>query len=283
MKTRILLLLVLCSSVCTLADERSYLGYTFDTDKSFPTWRFKAIGIVHGFFIEHLLYSEYEKEGKTYRLILGYGDAIETVSLPANFYSMRPMIGIREENGRILVNREEYMALISDTSAWSFIGEKDYIPYMQTDDGELILYDFNMHVGDKYPSVPGHTDISVVNVETLVTRDGTSRRLITLDNGYKLLEGVGCLNSQGMFFFYLNPKLSYYNQKAFLVDYLDDIFSGNDIYKIDYYYDVDALLIGSTTVKNLKTPTLFDLQGRRLQGKPQRGMYIRDGRKYVVK
>ena len=123
----------------------------------------------------------------------------------------------------------------------------------------------------------------VVNVETLVTRDGTSRRLITLDNGYKLLEGVGCLNSQGMFFFYLNPKLSYYNQKAFLVDYLDDIFSGNDIYKIDYYYDVDALIIGSTTVKNLKTPTLFDLQGRRLQGKPQRGMYIRDGRKYVVK
>ena len=32
-----------------------------------------------------------------------------------------------------------------------------------------------------------------------------------------------------------------------------------------------------------KPSALFDLQGRRLNGVPQRGMYIRDGRKYVVK
>ncbi len=28
---------------------------------------------------------------------------------------------------------------------------------------------------------------------------------------------------------------------------------------------------------------IYDLSGRRLNGKPQRGMYIMDGRKYVVK
>ena len=31
------------------------------------------------------------------------------------------------------------------------------------------------------------------------------------------------------------------------------------------------------------TSTIYDLQGRRLDGVPQRGVYIRDGRKVVVK
>ena len=41
--------------------------------------------------------------------------------------------------------------------------------------------------------------------------------------------------------------------------------------------------VSATDREPLRTGTCFDLQGRRLNGVPQRGMYIRDGRKYVVK
>ena len=116
------------------------------------------------------------------------------------------------ENGRVYVDKQEYIAAMEkeyldvleeqkrDLNPLGTVGDKDYLPYRQTDDGELILYDFNMLPGDKYPSVEGHDDISVARVETMVTRDGVSRRLLTLSNGYRLLEGVGSLNSPGMFF-----------------------------------------------------------------------------------
>ena len=32
-----------------------------------------------------------------------------------------------------------------------------------------------------------------------------------------------------------------------------------------------------------KSLKLYDLQGRRLQGKPSKGVYIQDGKKYMVK
>jgi hypothetical protein len=32
-----------------------------------------------------------------------------------------------------------------------------------------------------------------------------------------------------------------------------------------------------------RTSSIYDLQGRRLQGKPEKGVYIQDGKKYLVK
>ena len=97
------------------------------------------------------------------------------------------------------------MALLDKDSFWSRVGDASYIPYRETEDGELVLYDFTMEPGDSFQHVDGHDDIVVDSVGTLTTLDGLQRRLIYLSNGCQVAEGMGCLNSGGGLLFYLNP------------------------------------------------------------------------------
>ena len=197
----------------------------------------------------------------------------------------------REEGGRLLVKKTDYMALLAKDSYWSRVGDASYIPYRETEDGELVLYDFTMEPGDSFQHVDGHDDIVVDSVGTLTTLDGLQRRLIYLSNGCQVAEGMGCLNSAGGLLFYLNPLNSSYN-KGFMsliapargmVGYYQ-----KEIYIRTPQEERDAILAGiapivkseQTTVTN--TP-LYDLQGRRLSQKPERGVYIEGGRKVVIK
>ena len=189
----------------------------------------------------------------------------------------------REEGGRLLVKKTDYMALLAKDSYWSRVGDASYIPYRETEDGELVLYDFTMEPGDSFQHVDGHDDIVVDSVGTLTTLDGLQRRQVA--------EGMGCLNSAGGLLFYLNPLNSSYN-KGFMsliapargmVGYYQ-----KEIYIRTPQEERDAILAGiapivkseQTTVTN--TP-LYDLQGRRLSQKPERGVYIEGGRKVVIK
>ena len=144
-------------------------------------------------------------------------------------------MGLREENGKVLVNYEEYINYLKrldyehteayykelaeqmgkdiklkdgktmETDNWVEGGDVNYIPYPLTDDGEMVLYDFTMQVGDKFRSVAGHDDISVIKVGTVTTVGNIERRKLTLSNGLVLIEGVGCINSPSRLFTYLNP------------------------------------------------------------------------------
>ena len=114
-------------------------------------------------------------------------------------------IGIREENGKYLVDKEEYMALLADNSYWSRIGDPTFIPYKETSDGELVLYDFTLQSGDTCCHRKGFDPVLVNSVDTIVLGDGRARRMQTLSNGYEIVEGIGCLNSPGWWLFYLNP------------------------------------------------------------------------------
>ena len=93
---------------------------------------------------------------------------------------------IWEENNRILVDYEEYKSIFKDY---------DYIPYKKTDEGNMILYDFNMKVGDRYEHVEGHDDVWVTDIHKIKTDDGTIRKFFTLSNGQKIVEGIGCLSA----------------------------------------------------------------------------------------
>lgn len=42
---------------------------------------------------------------------------------------------------------------------------------------------------------------------------------------------------------------------------------------------IDEVLYGSEA---MKTAAIYDLQGRKLNGKPQKGLYIKDGKKYYA-
>ena len=117
-------------------------------------------------------------------------------------------IGIRDEGGRIFVNKEKYLCLLTEDHCWSLVGEGEPLPYEETSDGEVVLYDFTKNVGDVYCLLADGTSLTVTNVSELKADDGISRRRLTLSNGFDLIEGVGCTNSPGFLLFWLNIQPS---------------------------------------------------------------------------
>lgn len=283
---KILLLILL--SLVSIAGDAQYYPYDSNTTYTEITYFWHKEDKGHSSTTDcHLVYGNtYEKNGKRYSMVSGYTDGIGANQLPplSQRDGFSDAIGIRMANGYIYVDREEYLHLLSE-SGWKVLGDQSYIPYRQTDDGELVLYDFNMQSGDRYPSVEGHDDISVTEISRLTTRDGVSRRLLTLSNGYKLLEGFGCINSTGMLFFYLNPNPE---MKRF-----DGIFISSIFEFIGKYQNTTTLyknedLKQTVDVKESIVPAnrcadFYDLQGRQISSKPLKGIYIQDGRKIVVR
>ena len=180
------------------------------------------------------------------------------------------------------------MNFISEQSKWSWMGENSYIPYRQTDDGELVLYDFNIQPGERYPSsLPfWYNTPYVTNVRRITTKDGISRRLLTLSNGYELLEGFGCLNSPGMLFCYLNPHPDMVRwegiQLYYVLTFKGEFQNVEPLYNCDEREKELALKIKNNTAI-FERKGFYDLQGRRLMQQPRKGVYIRGGRKVVVK
>ena len=268
--------------------------YTQETNSLFPVsdvnychhWSYSGDGSgLHAnhfaSFTYELSNTLYEKDGKTYQMVTSHGDRMEKCPFPID-HSRRDMIGIREEGGRVYINQLEYMALLN-ISPWNLVGDKNYIPYEKTADGELVIYDYNMQVGDRYPYIEGYDVVSVTNVETLTTQDAVCRRLLTLSNGYKLLEGIGCLNSPGMFFFYLNPLVWEYYDKARLTMWG---YSNNDPYSAESLFDngdKNTSVLEQMVQHHIPIGNVFDLEGRYLAAPPKKGVYIENGRKRVAK
>ena len=139
------------------------------------------------------------KDGKTYHRIYLLELLSEDSSGGWMYALTEPSVGIREENGKVYAEYDSYMALANDKR----VGLKGELPFLVTKDGEILLYDFTVGVGDRYPASDACSPILVNTVETVSTLDGVQRKLITLDNGLQLLEGIGCLNSNGLLLHYL--------------------------------------------------------------------------------
>ena len=208
-------------------------------------------------------------------------------------------ICIREEDGRVYVDLEDYLTLMAD-QYWRSKGRADYLPYEQTDDGELVLYDFNMQVGDKYPSVEGHEDIYVSRIDTVTTLDGCKRKQLELSNGLHIIEEIGCIDSSGEFLFYLNPA-AIKQQVSILIHHgcgtdsgegyqwvilvnNDTDFANRSLFKWPFDFSIVSS-IQSPVIERTKDAQsgFYDLQGRRLTTQPTKGIYIQNGKKHVVK
>lgn len=260
--------------------------YEFDPDLTYYVWYYYGSTPSGNAFTEdYYLYDSYESDGKTYGMVLEEGDS--KGAPPFSGGLLKSMIGIREKDGCVLVNREEYLGLMADGKTWKSLGDNQYIPYRQTDDDELVLYDYNMKPGDKFLSVEGHEDISVNTVEEITTRDGVCRRLLTLNNGYKLLEGIGCLNSLGLFFFYLNPIQNIKDYKSYgLYQFVRRKGKNSNVEIIYQEGDIDASGIKMMPQSSIPAYPLYDLQGHRIQnpsGNVKRGIYIQGGQKIIVR
>lgn len=216
MKTlRLSTLLFLLLSVGVKADEAKrfslFFEYVFieDVDRYVSTnyeeyWAGKPVS----FFNENG--DTIIMNGKTYYKL--YGSTIYYGAPPFHECKRSPLdlvyrCGVRQDNGRILVNYDEYVALAGrEETDLTPVGDPDYIPYEVTGDGEIVLYDFNMKVGDKFRSVEGREDIILLAKEMNVDGTGDEFNMLTYSNGAQVIEGVGCSNSPGMFLGWLNPK-----------------------------------------------------------------------------
>ena len=97
---------------------------------------------------------------------------------------------IRDKEGQLLADAESFTQY--QKLKW-YSGPKDFCPFEKTADGEVILYDFTKEKGDVYRSIEGHEDITVADVGTMTTKDGLSRKTMTLSNGAVIVEGMGCV------------------------------------------------------------------------------------------
>ena len=284
---KILLLILL--SLVSIAGNAQY--YPYDSNATYNLihyfWQGEYKGRSGATDLDIIMGNPYMKNGKHYYMASGTTNGIGANQLPpVNDEMYVDMLGIRIADGCMYVDREEYMYFLSEESKWSFLGDKTYIPYKDTGDGELVLYDFNMQPGDIYPYRFGHSIVFVTNVSRVTTLDGVSRRLLTLSNGYELMEGLGCLNSPGMLFCYLNPNPEMKRWEGIQLT-LAFTFKG-DIQTVDYIFDSDemgkTLNIKNKMATNSEERTgFYDLQGRRIDGQPKRGVYIKEGRKVLIK
>ena len=176
---------------------------------------------------------------------------------------------------------------------------KWYLVYLE-EDNVIYRYEycfwpninFNLHVGDsifyKMTYLGEKEDLFLAEVvnEDKINVCGIERRRLSLkteydDIGY-WVEGIGSNRPD----FYITPVLSssegygYHLVKCFnkdgecIFDY-DDFFTSTD--------GIDDVNAGSSDKDRVQDDALYDLSGRRVTGKPRRGIYIKGGQKVLVK
>ena len=241
---------------------------------------FRPIGIPDtGADIEVYDVGEMVRNSKTYRLayrVRGY--------LNYNIPSMVDTLLYRWQGGRAYADFGDMCRVV-------YGGDADALrsDYPCVDD-EVVLYDFSLGVDDTFGST-SIREVSTVNV------GGEPRKLITLATGHRLLEGIGSLT--GGFFEYMKTPLWLPGFTGICTTYLR-LYEENDLLVLEqsseetYDYllteeDVqDYLLTGIRDgivkqVDDKTTGPIHDLQGRKLHGKPTKGIYIQNGKKYVVR
>ena len=192
---------------------------------------------------------------------------------------MAYLMGIRENDGRIFVDAEEYNSVYgSENVVYEKLGT------------EYLIYDFTLNVGDTF----GTNGTIVDWVDEVVTDDGVSRKLFVLSSGHEILEGIGCLYSMGELVNYLSePVLQSNIYDGFNYTYLSDFSEGE---KLVYTNSKDAADQYVMTVRPISgksssaDSSLYDLSGRKLPslqggvgGRLHKGVYIQNGKKIVVK
>ena len=109
---------------------------------------------------------------------------------------------VREAEGKLYGLKDEYVQMMSILFGMA----EDSLFIEDRGDGEVLLYDFTLKVGDRYPC---KGDVKVQSVEMVTTRDSVERRLLCLSNGQKILENVGCISAGGELLGYQNTGLGY--------------------------------------------------------------------------
>lgn len=184
---------------------------------------------------------------------------------------------LRESAGKVYAQRDSYLdyvckALPEAKTPYETPGEWSE---------DVLLYDFTLGAGDKYPCFG---DVTVEAVSSVTPRDGVERKVLHLSNGLLVVEGIGCVNAPVGVFAYQNYEaesqaspIESESMPALTLQSFAKYKGEAPLYTLG-----DSLLgISISRIDQKSDNSTYDLQGRRLQAPPARGVYIRGGRKYV--
>ena len=178
--------------------------------------------------------------------------------------------------GDTLIGQQSYKKIIDlATGSCDYVMREDgsKVYYKYRDKNEYLLYDFGLAVGDDFSTLD--VKATVVAEDTIVV-GGRSFRAVDVraddDNMHPnwWVEGIGSMYHLTTSF--LCPG----NYHTFLQCQLgEEILFTQEAFR--------TLSVHGVTVDSNKsfTSPIFDLQGRRLNGQPQNGIYIKDRKKYV--
>ena len=129
---------------------------------------------------------------------------IRRMTAPAGVCAPEPTryFHVREADGKVYGRKDEYVLMMETV----FGLEESDLFWEDCGNGEVLLYDFTLGVGDRYPC---KGNVTVKSVEMLTTRDGVERKLFCLSNGQKILEDIGCISAGGELLGYQNTGLGY--------------------------------------------------------------------------
>jgi hypothetical protein len=263
-------------------------------------WEDKSIRMT---FEKYELKETFELDGRTYNRLY-----LTRVDEDGNAGEPEPLIGLREENGRVYVNYNEYMA------AWGSSSDIDEMYYLKTEDGkEIILYDFTLGAGEWFGNMDVVDKMIVRSCDKMVMETGKKRSVYNMemswgDGSYgitwgRILEGIGAVDIRGGLLNWLDfriftpsivdrKQLNVYVEGNALVykapEYAGDAekeIESYTTYKKDPFFD--NLITGISSVKSDAgrdvQPCLYDLSGRKVEGRPRAGVYIYNSKKVVIK
>lgn len=210
--------------------------------------------------------------------------------------------GMREEAGRVYADYNEFVSC-----EW-FQG---YMPYEITPDSEVVVYDFTKELNDTfyYYRTPLMDEVvateKIKSVGELTLVDGSKRKLLKTGMGC-YVDGIGSIDSNGLLTHHLDfvlviatgyrsYNLNWFKQNGEYVykapDYTGDPSVEEESYTTfkneDPFFDgevngIDRVLDDTPSSKPSDS-AIYDLTGRRLNGKPERGIYIQDGKKHLAR
>ena len=257
-------------------------GYTLDDQYIIYRGYISGMKFPNG-VISETIYTWKETEeinGKTYMIVY---DAYHYLG-----YSLFKL-HMRREASQIRVIYDEYKQFMHDTRDRDMSDFDSQCPYEVTDDGEMVLYDFDMQPGDKFRSVEGKEDVYVVRKEKMayyILTDLENPQGLLLSNGVFIMDDVGAA--------YYNASSTDYVD----VDFFDYVHPNRGIRSRELWHAqlgatrlYDAHSDGSHTgistlsadVQSNHETGIFDLSGRALKSTPSPGVYIRNGKKFIVK
>ena len=114
------------------------------------------------------------------------------------------VIAIREQDGKVYARKDQYLALLKalyPKEVHPDVNPDNFYVAEAEDPAEVLLYDFSLEEGDKYPCLG---DVYVETVDRYITSDDRLHKMMRLSNGAILVEGIGCVNSIGGIVIYQN-------------------------------------------------------------------------------